>query len=175
MGFGVGPSPLRMSTERVKGLHKARFMPTRLRKGVGVGLPLKPKRETRLKRSCRVRSFAFEFSSQGAMLQAPEVRLGASEVEPSVLEQALDGDSGSIGERTSVHESPLHALGSELASLLVVESCLGASDVGHPANEGSPSGVEPTPQLAVILAFPLIPVTCVDSGALIDVSFGDGG
>jgi hypothetical protein len=54
MGFGVGPSPLRMSSGHVKSLCKARFIPTRLCKGVGVGLPLKPKRETRLKRSRRV-------------------------------------------------------------------------------------------------------------------------
>jgi hypothetical protein len=52
-----------------------------------------------------------EFSSQGAMLQAPEVRLGASKVEPSVPERALGGDSGSVGERSFVLESPLHACG----------------------------------------------------------------
>jgi hypothetical protein len=66
-------------------------------------------------------------------------------------------------------------VGSELALLPVVESCLGASDVGRPADEGSPSGAEPTPQLAVIPAFPLFPVTGVVFGALVDVSFGDGG
>jgi hypothetical protein len=66
-------------------------------------------------------------------------------------------------------------MGSELASLLVVESCLGASDVGRPANEGSPSGAKPTPKLAVISAFPLFPITGVVFGALVDVSFGDVG
>jgi hypothetical protein len=173
MGFGVGPSPLHMSSRRVKSLRKAHFIPTRLRKGVGVGL--KPKRETHLKRSRRVRSLASEISSLGAMLQAPKVRLGVSEDEPSVPERALGRDSGSVIERFSVPESPLHTVGSELALLPVVESCLGASDVGHPANEGSPSRAEPTPQLTVIPAFPLIPVTGVDSGALIEVSFEDGG
>jgi hypothetical protein len=109
------------------------------------------------------------------MLQAPKVRLGVSEDEPSVPERALGRDSGSVIERFSVPESPLHTVGSELALLPVVESCLGALDVGHPANEGSPSRAEPTPQLTVIPAFPLIPVTGVDSGALIEVSFEDGG
>jgi hypothetical protein len=62
-----------------------------------------------------------------------------------VLERALGGDSGSVGEKFSIPKSPLHAVGSELASLPVVESCLGESDVGRPADEGSPSGAEPTP------------------------------
>jgi hypothetical protein len=169
MGCGVGPSPLRTSSGRVKGLHKARLKPSR----IGVGLLLKSKRETRLKRSRWVRPLAFENTSLGATLQAPAVRLEASEDVSSVPERALGRDSGSVGEGFSV--PVLHAAGLEFASLPVVESCLGASDVGCLADEGSPSGAELTPSLAVISAFPLISVMGIDSGAIVDVSVGDLG
>ena len=111
MGFGVGPSPLRMSTGDIKGIHKARFITTRLRKSVGVRLPLKPKREMHLKRSSRKRSLASEISSLGVTLQTPEIRLGALEDEPSVPKQALGEDSGSVGVRFFAPKSPLHAVG----------------------------------------------------------------
>lgn len=95
----------------------------------------------------------------GLSLQAPEVRLGASEDEPSVLEQVLGEDSGTVSEGFSVPESPLHAMGSEFSSLPVVESCLGTSDVGHPANDGSSSEAEPTPPKSAltdsVVALPL--------------------
>jgi hypothetical protein len=87
----------------------------------------------------------------GASLQVPEVCLGSPEVEPWVSERALGGDSGFGGEGISILESPSHAVGLELSSLLVVESCLGESSVERSADEGFALGVEPTP-LAVIPA-----------------------
>jgi hypothetical protein len=97
MGCGVGPPPLRTSSGRVKGLRKVQLKPSRIRKGVGVGLLLKSKRETCLKRSRRVRPLASENTSLGATLQAPKVRLGASADVSSMPKQAFGGVSGSVG------------------------------------------------------------------------------
>jgi hypothetical protein len=87
----------------------------------------------------------------------------------------LGGVSRSVGEGFSVPVSPLHVGGSEFASLPMVEICVGALDIGYPAVEGSPLGAKPTPLMAVILAFPLISITGIDSGALVDVSVRDLG
>jgi hypothetical protein len=108
MGCGVGPPPLRTSSRRVKGLRKVQLKPSRIRKGVGVGLLLKSKRETCLKRSHRVRPLASENTSLGATLQAPKVRLGASANVSSMPKRALGGVSGSVDEGLSVPVSPLH-------------------------------------------------------------------
>jgi hypothetical protein len=58
-GFRLGPSFLPTSTGRVNGLRKVQASLT----VVGVGFPLKSKRETRLKPSCRDRPLAYENTS----------------------------------------------------------------------------------------------------------------
>jgi hypothetical protein len=169
LGFAVGPPPLHPSSGRIKGL---RLNPSRRGKGVGIGLSLKSKRATRLQRPRRVRSSASENISLGTPLQVPEVSMGLPEVEPWVSERDLGGVSGFGSEgsfQMPVPESPLHAMGLELSSLLV-----GASCVGCPAIEGSASGVKPIPLAVIPAKESSLPLSAAASISEDYIAFGAG-
>jgi hypothetical protein len=82
--------------------------------------------------------------------------------------------SGAAGEGFSP-VSPLLAVGSVNASFPVIESCVGATEAGLPANEGISSGAEPIPPLAMIPACSLSSVSDIVSGTLVEVPVGDLG
>jgi hypothetical protein len=171
MGCGVGPPPSCTYPGRVKGRRVTRLKAQRF----GVGFPIKSRvPATRRLRPRRVRPLVSENTSLGATMQVPEVRLGASEVVFSVPERDLGGDSGAAGEGFSP-VSPLLAVGSVNASFPVIESCVGATEAGLPANEGISSGAEPIPPLAMIPACSLSSVSDIVSGTLVEVPVGDLG